>query len=223
MRQWPNDATVAHLIFVDHLDVPTTAAIDSALEHARRKGARSIRTSALFPRSSERLLAAGFEPIDQLALLQLPLDGDVIAHLGESPGTHPFRPWHHAAAARVDQNAFGLMWGNDATSLRDIRRATPHHRARIVRRDRHIVGFAISGAAGENGYLQRLAVHTDHRRQGIAQHLVIDALQWMHQRRLRTALVNTGVTNVGGLALYEGLGFQRLAHQLTIAERRLAE
>lgn len=223
MRAWPNDATVAHLIFVDHLDVPTPEAIESAVEHARNKGARAIRTSALFPRAAAVVLDAGFVPIDRLALLRLALADDALARLPRAGKSEPLMPWHARRAASVDQLAFGLMWGNDAASLRDIRRATPQHRARIARRGRHIVGLAISGAAGANGYLQRVAVAPAHQREGIARTLVVDALHWMSGRDLRLAMVNTGVNNTAGLALYHGLGFERLDDELVIAEHRLTE
>ncbi len=221
MRQWPNDVTVAHLVFLDHMETPTTDALNAAVEHARRRGARAIRTSALFPRPAEPVLASGFEPIDRLALLRLDLDDEIIDGLPTAGRTGPLMPWNASSAAGVDQDAFGPMWGNDAASLRDIRRATPHHRARLVRRDRRIAGMAISGAAGGNGYLQRLAVATDHRREGIATTLAVDALRWIYRRDITIAMVNTGVKNTGALALYDRLGFERLDDELIIAERQL--
>ena len=224
MRQWPNDPTVAHLIFVDHHTVPTRDEIDAAVDHARAKGARSIRTSALFPDAAAVVLSAGFTPLDRLALLQIELDRATMQRLDEP--RHRIRsmtPWSHHVAAGVDQRAFGPLWGNDASSLRDIRTATPTHRARVVRVGRRIAGFALSGAAVDSGYVQRVAVHPDHRRQGIARDLVVDALVWMHADRRRRALVNTAVDNEPALALYEGLGFTRLPDVLTIAERSSPE
>ncbi len=223
MRQWPNDVTVAHLIFVDHQHTPTPEAIDAAIAHAKRKGARTIRTSALFPAAAAVAVGAGFSVIDELALLRVRIDGDVIAALPQP--THRLRnlqPWAHHQAARVDRDAFGLLWGNDAASMRDIRRATPHHRARAVRADGRLVAFAISGAAADNGYLQRVAVADDHRRRGIARDLVADSLRWMHERRHLHALVNTAVGNDAALSLYRSFGFEQLEHVLTIAERRLS-
>jgi len=219
MRQWPNDPTVAHLVFLDHLDVPTPAVVTAAIDHARRCGARAIRTSALFPPAADVVLAAGFEPIDHLALLRRRLDTG--APPSPATATRPLLPWQHAAAARVDRAAFGPLWGNDATALRDIRRATPDHRARGVRDGGDMVGFAISGAAREHGYLQRLAVDPARRRQGLATALVLDALRWMHDRGAMSALVNTGTSNDAALALYDGLGFERLDDVLVIAELRV--
>ena len=223
MRQWPNDPTVAHLIFTDHQRTPTTDDLVDAVDHARARGARAVRTSALFPDAAEVTRAAGFTSIDRLALLRLDLD-DVDLDVTET--RHDIRPlqvWHHRLAAEIDRRAFGPMWGNDAASLRDIRRATPIHRARLVRDRGSVVGFAISGAAVDNGYLQRIAVDPDAHRRGVARDLVVDALRWMRADRREQCLVNTGVDNQAALALYDGFGFVRLADELTIAERRFTE
>jgi len=224
MRQWPNDPSVALLIFLDHQRVPTADTIAGAVEHACRKGARSIRTSALFPAAAEAVEAAGFRTIDRLALLELELDERAV---GEFPAPeHPVRtlqPWMHGRAATVDQDAFGPVWGNDAAGLREVRRATPTHRARMVTVDRRLVGFALSGAAADNGYLQRIAVAPAHRRRGIARDLVVDAARWMQAQGRSRCLVNTGVDNDAALALYQRLGFVRLTEVLTIAERPLSE
>jgi ribosomal protein S18 acetylase RimI-like enzyme len=83
-----------------------------------------------------------------------------------------------------------------------------------------MAGFAITGAAGDNGYLQRVAVTSAHRRKGIAHDLVLDALGWMRHQRLEAALVNTGVDNVAAISLYEGLGFSQLSDRLAITEHR---
>ena len=216
MRQWPNDPSVAHLVFLDHHDVPTAAQIEVAIEHARRRGARALRTSALFPRATTPILEAGFHPIDRLALLRRDLSD--IVDLPEMSATRPMLSWHHRAAAHVDRSAFGPLWGNDAVNIREIRHATPEHRARIVRHHRSIVGFAVSGAAGDHGYLQRLAVLPAHQRDGFGTVLVVDALHWMHDSGLRTALVNTGLDNAPALSLYDRLGFELLDEVLVIAE-----
>lgn len=222
LRRWPNDPIVAHLIFVDHLRPPSAACVDAAVDRARRSGATAIRTSALFPPVAEVLASVGFETIDRLVLLRRELDTSFISDRADLVHrSRSFRAWHIAGAAKVDQDAFGIMWGNDTASLRGIRRATPHNRARLVRSGREIAGFAISGAALDNGYLQRLSVGSAFRRQGIAHELVLDSLQWMYDRGLNAAFVNTGVTNEAALALYDRLGFAAVDDELVIAERRL--
>lgn len=226
LRPWPNDPTARLLVFVDHLMVPSSDDLAAAVAEARASNAAVLRTSALFPRAAEAATASGFEIVDTLALLRRPLDDDldrVIESMYGTgrPRTQALRPWHHAPAARVDQEAFGPLWGNDEQSIADIRRATPVHRARRRRAGRHLAGFAISGAAGDSGYIQRVAVAHSARRQGVARDLVADALRWMRRRAFSTAFVNTGVTNDAALALYDRFGFERLDDRLVIAEHRL--
>lgn len=231
LRQWPNDPTAMLLVFVDHLAVPSPDDLRDAISEARRHGTVFLRTSALFPRAATVVVDNGFEVIDTLALLRLPLDQALSRHLvsrsgdqsrhGPRPTTRPMRAWHHRQAAALDRAAFGELWGNDAGSLADIRDATPVHRARMVRVDGELAGFAISGAGGESGYIQRIAVADAHRRQGFGRDLVVDALRWMCERLLLTAYVNTGVANAPALALYEDLGFTRMDDELTIAEHRV--
>jgi ribosomal protein S18 acetylase RimI-like enzyme len=231
MRAWPSDPSVAHLIFTDHQHVPGRDEVADAVAHAERKGARAVRTSAMFPDVADVVLSCEFAPLDRLALLSFDLGGGTAAagpieratqrerRVGVRLGA--LRPWHLSRCGQIDRDAFGLLWGNTASSLRDIRTATPWHLGRIARHGDGIQGFAISGAAADHGYLQRLAVAPDARRRGIARSLVLDALEWMARRDLRLALVNTGVTNDGALALYESIGFGRLSDELVIAERRL--
>lgn len=230
MKAWPGDRTVAHLIFLDHLHVPTDDELTEAVLHATRKGARAVRTSAMFPNVADVVLAAGFSTIDRLALLRLDLDGldDQSADADTSRDRvaltlAPMRAWHRHRCAQIDRASFGLRWGNTPASLREITMATPQHRGRVARVGRRVEGFAISGAAAQQGYLQRLAVSPDVRRQGLARELVADSLRWMQRCGLDSALVNTGVDNDGALALYESVGFRRLDDELTIAERILAE
>lgn len=222
MRAWPGDDTVAHLIFVDHHQTPTTTDVAAAVDHARRKGARAVRTSAMFPDAARIVLAEGFSTIDRLALLTVELAGLDATTAASTGSLGRMRPWHLTPCSHIDRDSFGLLWGNTAASLRDIRNATPWHRSRVARRDGKLVGFAISGAAADTGYVQRLAVAPDHRRHGLARLLVIDALDWMRGRGTTRALVNTGVGNDAALALYDSIGFTRLDQELTIAELKFA-
>jgi ribosomal protein S18 acetylase RimI-like enzyme len=226
IRPWPNDPDARLLVFLDHLTVPTADDLAEAAAEAAAGGAVVLRTSALFPRAADVAIEQGFEVIDRLALLRIGLDDRfdrfVDARLGASrPRTAPLRTWQHRRAAAVDRDAFGALWGNDAASIREVRRATPVHRARQVRRGRRMAGFAISGAAADSGYVQRVAVDRRHRREGIARTLVLDSLVWMRRRALSCAYVNTGVDNHAALALYDDLGFVRMDEHLLIAERRL--
>lgn len=182
----------------------------------------------MFPEAAEVFRQAGFRTIDTLALLERRLDrrldNEPEARLlvGRS-GTQRLRVHHLPDAAALDRIAFGDPWGNDAASLTAISDATARHRARIITSSSHsgpprLSGFAITGQSGAVGYLQRLAVHPDARRQGVARALVVDSLRWMRRRGATSAMVNTALDNDAALALYKDAGFHARPDTLTILE-----
>lgn len=222
---WPSRPDIAHLVLLDHNMVPRRHHVRDWIDEAHRRGARAIRTGAVFPRAAPAFLSAGFVEIDRLALLDLDLTRTTMP-APEAPDAphrlHRLRRARLGAAARVDAAAFGTTWGNDATALAEINDATPHHRARHVVRHGDTVAFAISGRARTVGYVQRLAVHPDHRRSGMGRQLLHDALGWMRRRGVTRVMVNTAVDNAAALQLYDGFGFRRSADTLVMLELDLA-
>ncbi len=216
---WPYRPDVAHLVLLDHQMVPSDADVRSWIDAARRNGAGAIRTGALFPGSVAPFVAAGFHRIDELALLERPLEA--YHRRRREQRVRPLRRWQLDAAVRIDVDAFGPTWGNDRAALSDILHATPFAHARSIAVGRTIVGFAMSGVAGQVGYLQRLAVDPARQRRGTGGQLVDDALAWMHRRGATTAMVNTASDNDAALTLYDSFGFQRRSDTLVLLELRL--
>lgn len=223
---WPSDASISHLVVLDQHVVPTEADLGRFVDIARTRGHRRVRTSALFPAAAEAVCSTGFRVVDTLALLHLDLRAPTTARRPDSPAARRSRD-HRVRrllrrddpyAAEVDRVAFGAEWGNDTDGIRAIRTATPRHRARCVRDGSALVGFAIGGVGARSGYLQRLAVHPEHRRRRIAGALVDDLVRWFSALGLDEVLVNTGVDNTGALALYRARGFAVLDHRLVVAE-----
>ena len=82
-------------------------------------------------------------------------------------------------------------------------------------------GSALTGRAGRNGYLQRVAVDPTARRLGFGRALVADALQWLQRHDVGRTLVNTQLDNHRAVALYESCGFRRLPVGLCVLGRTL--
>ena len=61
----------------------------------------------------------------------------------------------------------------------------------------------------QRGYLAMLAVHNSMRKCGMGRKLVNLCIQEMHRGGADEAVLETEVTNLGALRLYEGLGFVR--------------
>jgi ribosomal protein S18 acetylase RimI-like enzyme len=228
VRPWAFDPGVVQLALADQGIVPGVDEIRGWVDTLGTEdpARHAIRTGALFADAADRFRTAGFDVIDTLALLRIDLD--TVPRRGSRRGaTSPLRARRHVEAARVDRDAFGDPWGNDAADLAEIRRATPVHRARArfapgPDHHRQLVAFAITGAAAGHGYLQRLAVAPPSQGRGHGRALVLDSLAWMRRRRLGHGLVNTAVDNERALALYESVGFRRLPERLVVMQLDLA-
>ena len=188
------------------------------------RGFVAVRTSALATAASARVESHGFTVIQELVLLQHDEPGSA-----PSPATRTSRllVGNDPVAADLDRRRFGTRWSLDATAVHDVRTATPRHRARAVLTSGPgdapdaITGYAITGRDSRLGFLQRLAVHPDHRREGLGLALVHDSLRWLARWRVQRVLVNTPTTNDAALGLYEGVGFHRLPDGLRVYERVL--
>jgi len=225
VRPWPHDPSVAHLVVLDVASSPTVDQIvELTMQTFTDQSIRSIRTSALFPGPRDQFSEAGYRTCERLALLERPVDRIEPIRRRSSSVAAPIRiarlsPRRLTEAATIDQAAFPDGWGNTAGTLNNIVSATPKQRSRTALAGSIPVGFAITGLAGMTGYLQRLAVHPDHHRQGIARALVDDLLMWLQRRRASTVLVNTGVDNTPALNLYRSMGFRDRRDELVIMER----
>lgn len=237
VRPCGDEPGVVQLSLADQAIVPTSDELARWIHHLTvgttdTTAVHTIRTGALFPDAAAVFAEAGFEVIDTLALLQADLD-DVApllegARATRTPArTTTLRARHHAAAARIDRLAFGPAWANDVEDLVEIRRATAQHHAcgrfgggRLF--DRELLGFAITGGASGQGYLQRLAVDPRHQHEGHGRQLTLDSLRWMRRRRLTSALVNTSMANEPAQALYASVGFRPLADRLRVMCRTVS-
>lgn len=235
LRRWPYEPALAHLVLLDIAMVPTNDDVEQWIADARELGVNAadaasaeptrIRTGALFPRAAAAFTRCGFVEVDRLALLERPLHDVAPDSSASVLTTTRLRRRDIHAAAEIDHAAFPQGWRHDVDSLDSITTATPQARLRLAvtpeqRRSRERpVGFAITGRSGPNGYLQRIAVRPDARRNGAARLLVDDALHWLVRRGASRALVNTGTDNHAALALYAAAGFGRLPDELVVLER----
>ena len=231
LGSWPYDPAVAHLVLLDHHMVPDADDVADWIRMANLRGASSLRTGALFPASTQAFEEAGFRLIDTLTLLECNLRVPLPVALSSNRFTHlnkstkltkaPLRRLRFADlsdAATVDGNAFDPPWTNDAATLMEICKATPHYRSRSVTEDGRMIAFAISGRTSSWGYIQRIAVDPSAQRRGLGRLLVIDSLEWMLRRKVGRAMVNTAAANHRAIALYQSIGFDTRPEPLVILE-----
>ncbi len=207
---------MAHLVLATET-VLARGAVDDCLTRVRAAGYSSVVTSPLTGAALAPFLDAGFAVREHLHLLAHPLD-EVARFVADGPPLR--RAWRadRPEVVALDARAFEPSWQLGPNGLREALRATPSVRFRVGHRNRDAtpVAYAVTGRAGGQGYLQRLAVDPSVRGHGFGRALVGDALRWLHRGGGRRCLVNTQADNQDALRLYESCGFRRLPAGLAV-------
>ena len=192
--------------------------MSACVERARREGYRGLVTTALTPVEQVPFVAHGFTVLDRLHLLSRPVDDGPIAPLAAPPGLPVARARRRERddVLALDHRAFTPGWRLGARGLRDALRATPMRQFRVIRLDRTVAGYAITGFDGRHGYLQRLAARPDLHRRGVGTALVADALRYAWRLGATRAYVNTQVENTAAFELYRRCRFEPVAGGLAV-------
>ena len=231
-RPWPEvPSRAALLIGGSHspsVQLPDTPILQSWVDTLSRWGYDSVRTSPLAPIAATALSAVGFNTSQKLTLLERPhVEPVVVSQPLRS--ARPRFPMSRMPASsvveailRIDRAAFGDEWMMDQQTFREALHATRRARIFVSRNDGELTGFVIAGVTDSYGFIQRLAVHPDFQRHGVAGSLVQNSLSWIHSRGCRSTVVNTEVSNDAALSIYERNGFVPLDYNLLVMERQLS-
>lgn len=216
---WRGDDHVAYIAPHPAGPPPTTEAVRRSCEVLAARGFNEVVTAALGPAESHGFLTAGFTIRERLHLLAH--DMRALPAPPHGVALRRGRRTDRAAALEVDASAFDAFWRLDAAGLDEAITATPSSRFRVTSGER-IVGYAVTGRAGDRGFLQRLAVEPAHEGHGYGGTLVLDALRWLERRGVVRTVVNTQERNGRALALYERLGFRLQPGGLAVLHTPLA-
>jgi len=177
-----------------------------------------IVTSALTTIDQQPFLDEGFAVRETLHLLRHDLSENATT---PAPGPAILRKGRRSDLSRVleiDRLSFDTFWSLDRDGLTTARRATPIHRYLVAEIEGIVVGYIVSGRAGNTAFLQRLGVHPDHRGSAIGSQLIRDALAWAKQSLAASMLVNTQVSNTRAVEVYLSHGFELEPQKLQVLE-----
>ncbi len=217
---WRGSDDLAYLVPLSGASTLTPSTLERIRAHLREDGFRSVVTAAVGPSERDMLAADGFTEHEALHLLRHDLQGPLPERPRRARGLRRGRAGDIDSILDVDRQTFEAFWRLDRDGLHEAIHATPTARLRVIR-DPDIVGYAVTGRAGTQGYLQRLAVHPGWQGLGLGIDLVVDALHWLRRRDVSTCWVNTQEANAAALSLYTKLGFIPATHQLTVLRRDL--
>lgn len=232
VRPLAHDPEAAFLIISgahdDNFSFPGPEMIDRWLTTLKSWGYARVRTSALSPRPESALREVGFAPIQDLMLMSM--THWTPPQFSLSPDIAPKKAvrWGNRISSslrddilRLDARAFGDTWALDKDAFSDALRATSRSQVFVARHKGVLQGFAVVGATGGTGYLQRLAVDAHVQRTGIGSCLVAAAVQWSSRKGCRHTVVNTEINNQPAQHLYEKIGFVSLPNRLTVLQKEL--
>jgi len=161
-------------------------------------------------------LEAGFDVHERLHLLLLPRTV-ALPPLPKGPRLHRASWVRKRGLLEVDAAAFSPFWRLDRAGLREALGATPRRRLRVaLDGHRRVNGYAIFGAAGGRGFVQRLAVAPGAQGRGVGTRLLVDGLMWLRAVGAQEIAVNTQKGNEAALALYRRIGFRDDPAGLTV-------
>jgi ribosomal protein S18 acetylase RimI-like enzyme len=215
---WRGHPDIGYVVPLSPTERLSRVGLQRSLDRLAARGYRQVLTAALTGPEQAFFARAGFELYERLHLLHHDLrrlpDAPAPARLRRA------RRWERDTVLALDSRAFTPFWRLDRSSLDEAIGATPATRFRLAL-DGGPVGYAVSGHAGDQGYLQRLAVDPDAAGAGIGSQLVVDCLHWMRRAGVASCSVNTQEANGRALALYERLGFVRVEPGLAVFRAEL--
>jgi len=215
---WRGDGEVAYLAPISDAPPPSATFIQHCLGELSARGYRSVITAALSASERQPFYVAGFQDQERLRLLLHDLDQ---VPRGSKAPLRKARRGDRPRVLEIDAATFTAFWRLDDWGLDQALAATPAARFRVAVVDGRAVGYAITGRAGTDGYLQRLAVDPLHQRRGLGRALARDGLHWLRRRGAVRAVVNTQVANDAAFSLYVKLGFRGQPSDLVVLRREL--
>lgn len=174
-------------------------------------GSNAFVTKPLGQFEAEEYVKWGFEPAYRITLLE--------KRLPRRPAGFPardgvevvrYRRRHMDDVLNVDATAFDEFWKLDARTMEAVATTCYHNAFLLARRGDEVLGYAVGGANGRFGYLQRLGVLASHQGEGVGELLARCLISTLQNLGAASVMVNTQDDNAPALGLYGKLGFETM-------------
>ena len=108
----------------------------------------------------------------------------------------------------VEQNCFGKPW---TKKMLECEINSPLSILETEERDGKTVGYALGRVVADEAELLKICVLSEYRKQGIAEKMLGKLLEKMREKGAAACFLEVRSKNAPALALYEKLGFEKIA------------
>jgi len=208
---WRSRADITALWHVKGEGAIKKRLVETAASHSFENGSDRFVTKPLGELEAEEYGRQGFITIYRIVLLQKQLLRGSVCDGSETDVEYMrYKKRYLEDVLRLDATAFDDFWRLDAHTVEAVATSCYRNVFLLARRDGEVLGYAIGGANGRFGYLQRLGVHSGHHGEGIGKALTGKIISNLRGMGAASLLVNTQDDNSAALGLYRKLGFMTM-------------
>lgn len=120
------------------------------------------------------------------------------------------RPDHITQVLDIERRSFSTPWSS--ISFANETR-NPYSIALVALLGGRVIGYICASQRLDEGHILNLAVHHDHRRKGIARHLLGIVLERLKLGRCRFVYLEVRASNLPARRLYEDAGFREIGRR----------
>jgi ribosomal protein S18 acetylase RimI-like enzyme len=153
----------------------------------------------------------GFEPAYSIVLFEKQLRREPVkTSMQDGVEIVRYKKRYLGDVLRLDATAFDDFWKLDARTLEAIATTCYHNAFLLALRGGEVLGYAVGGANGRFGYLQRLGVDSANQGEGLGEALASHMMSTLQGMGATSVMVNTQEENVSAIGLYLKIGFEIL-------------
>ncbi|OFW55413.1 MAG: hypothetical protein A2W01_06620 [Candidatus Solincola sediminis] len=208
---WRDRTDITALWYVKGVGLAKKSLVMEAAGECFNSGAEKMVTKLLGEYEAAEFRQWGFKKACRIVLFEKRL-ADRPGIAGQPVGIRlsRFRKSMLEKVLKVDSSSFDDFWRLDDRTLEAIASSCRRNVFLVAQRGNQVVGYAVAGANGSLGYLQRLGVERGSHGQGIGRLLCSAVLRTLYDMGTTVVMVNTQEDNQVGLRLYDKLGFREL-------------
>lgn len=208
---WRSRADITALWHVKGEGALKKRLVTAAASRSFDAGSEVFVTKPLGEYEAEEFGKWGFEPAYGIVLLEKQLRrGCATANAQIGVEIVRFKRKYLGDVLSLDTTAFDDFWRLDARTMEAVATTCYRNAFLLALGEGEVLGYAVGGANGRFGYLQRLGIHIRHQGKGYGKLLSGSMIEALQDMGATSVMVNTQEENTAALELYRKLGFETM-------------